>query len=156
MTLVLLMKPSSLGDIVHSLPLATALSHRGMDVHFAARREYRELLELCPAISKILDFPSRVTDAFPFLKILRHQEYDSVIDLQGLFRSAVATACARTARRIGLPDSREGSIFFYDETVTYPDGIQHAIDRYLSVLNKMESPNAPERPDQNQIDYGSV
>lgn len=132
---VLIVKPSSLGDIVHSLPVAAALAKRGAEVHFAARREYRPILEMCPAVSHIVDFPARFVEALDFLKDLRSKDYDSVIDLQGLLRSALATACARTPRRIGLPDSREGSIFFYDEIVSYPAGVRHSVDRYMSVLN---------------------
>ena len=50
MTRVLIVKPSSLGDIVHSLPVAVELARAGQEVHFAVRREYRELLEMCPAV----------------------------------------------------------------------------------------------------------
>ncbi len=135
MSRVLIVKPSSLGDIVHSLPVAVALARQGVDVHFAARREYRELLEICPSVSRVLNFPGRFSDVPSFIRELRATPYDAVIDLQGLLRSALATSCARTARRIGLPDSREGSIFFYSEVVAYPAGARHAIDRYLSVLD---------------------
>lgn len=153
---VLLVKPSSLGDIVHALPVAVELSRRGMEVHFAARREYRELLEMCPAVSKILDFPGHVGDAIPFLKELRMHAYDRVIDLQGLLRSALATACARTSRRLGLPDSREGSAFFYNECVDYPVGTQHAVDRYLSVLNRIPCPDERIQavPGMESVDFG--
>src|SRR3990167_5481286 len=131
---VLIVKPSSLGDIVHSLPVAAALAQSGAEVHFAARREYRDLLSICPAVRRILEFPGRLAGAAAFLGDLRRESYDAVVDLQGLLRSALATACARTPRRIGLPDAREGSVFFYDGVVSYPNGVRHAVDRYLSVL----------------------
>lgn len=157
MTRVLIVKPSSLGDIVHSLPVAVSLARRGVEVHFAARREYRDLLEICPSVSRILDFPGRLGDVPSFIKELRSDAYDAVVDLQGLLRSALATACSRTTRRIGLPDSREGSIFFYSEIVTYPDGTRHAVDRYLSVLDYVPS-NSPSQPSpprgEGAIDFG--
>jgi len=149
----LIIKPSSLGDIVHALPVASVLTERGFEVHFAARREYRPFLELCPALAEILDFPSRVGESVRFLSSLRRCEYDCVIDLQGLFRSALAGAFSRSRRRLGLPDSREGSLFFYDEIVTYPLGVRHAVDRYRCVLPRLfdgyplDVPDVPPAPD---------
>lgn len=147
---ILIIKPSSLGDIIHALPVVTALAKTGAEVHFAARRQYWEILDMCPSICRIVDFPGRFSNALAFLMELRKLRYDAVIDLQGLLRSALATACARTSRRIGLPDSREGSVFFYDETVAYPAGVEHAVERYLSVLSRF-SDQPP-----SDIDYGLV
>lgn len=133
---VLILKPSSFGDIVHSLPVVSTLAKQNVEVHFSVRREYREFVEMCPAVARIIDFPKRLSEVPGFLGEVRRCEYDAVIDLQGLFRSGLAAALARTRLRIGLPDSREGSIFFYDESAKYPEGTRHAVDRYLAVLKR--------------------
>lgn len=133
----LIIKPSSLGDIVHSIPVAHALAKSGYEVHFAARRAYRPLVEMCPSVARVLDFPSAWGEAGSFLGHLRESEYDAAIDLQGLIRSALATRLSRAKFRLGLPDSREGSGFFYDAVADYPAGTCHAVDRYWSVLKRM-------------------
>ncbi|MBI4179782.1 glycosyltransferase family 9 protein [bacterium] len=133
----LILKPSSLGDIVHSLPVAAALASDGFEVHFSSRREYRPLLEMSPSVFTVLDFPSAWTDVPHFVRDLRARDYDAVIDLQGLLRSGLAAAFARTDTRVGLPDSREGSMFFYNVVARYPEGTRHAVDRYWSVLSSL-------------------
>ncbi len=153
MSRVLIIKPSSLGDIIHSLPVCAALASRGHEVHFAARKEYHELLRMCRAVSRILDFPRHLSGIAPFLSDLRSRSYDSVLDLQGLFRSGLATALTRTSRRLGLPDAREGALFFYDEVAAYPPGIRHAIDRYWSALGLLDGASA-EIGLSSTIDYG--
>lgn len=141
---ILIVKPSSLGDIVHSLPVAAELSRRGYEVHFAARREYHGLLEMCPAVRRILAFPGNILEIPAFVAELRNDDYDRVIDLQGLLRSALAAAFARTSHRQGLPDAREGAVLFYDEISPYRKAEVHAVDRYRSVLGGLGEMGDPD------------
>ena len=97
---ILLIKPSSLGDIIHALPVLAGLRHRYPDAHIAwlAGSAYRELLEAQPALTEVIPFDRRrygrvgrslgVSIGFArFLGALRRRRFDLVIDLQGLFRS---------------------------------------------------------------------
>src|SRR5262249_39224927 len=69
-----------------------------------------------------------------FLATLRKENFDLVIDLQGLFRSGLMTAASGAARRVGLRTAGEGARFFYTDVVPVADFYaQHAVDRYWFV-----------------------
>ena len=74
---------------------------------------------------------------------MRAQRFDWVIDLQGLFRSAVFAWLARGKFLIGMDNQREGgregARGFYDVAVRSPKG-SHAVERYLSVLRELGVP----------------
>ncbi|GAB4249280.1 MAG: lipopolysaccharide heptosyltransferase I [Candidatus Methylacidiphilales bacterium] len=96
---------------------------------------YRPLLDSCPAIDRIIDFPrSRWSRQWPMAEMLawaRHlgaAHYDVVLDLQGLARSALITLATGAPRRIGLRSAREGARWACHEIVE--DSAKHAIDRY--------------------------
>jgi len=78
-----------------------------------------------------------------YLRKLRAQEFDMAIDLQGLLRSGFVTQGTAAPRRIGLSDAREGSRWFYNDTVTIPRDVIHAVDRYLQVIRHLGLPAEP-------------
>src|SRR5947209_2962974 len=121
---IALIKPSALGDIVHSLPVLTALRSRYPTAHitWVVNRGYEPLLRGHPDLDATLPFDrgtSRtglVNTAFNyarFLRQLRAQHFDLVIDLQGLLRSGLMAWASRAARRVGLSTAREGAAWFY-------------------------------------------
>jgi len=67
-----------------------------------------------------------------FMKKLREEEYDVVVDLQGLLRSGIITVATGSSLRVGFQEAREGSRFFYTHKVKGGKDI-HAVDRYLKV-----------------------
>ncbi len=67
-----------------------------------------------------------------FMKNLREEKYDIVIDLQGLLRSGIITVSTGASLRIGFQEAREGSRLFYTHKVKGGRDI-HAVDRYLKV-----------------------
>src|SRR5215470_12699520 len=88
---IALIKPSALGDIVHSLPVLTALRHRYPDAHIAwvANRGYAELLRGHPDLDDILPVDRGASKAGLFTAMrnygrffarLRQQRFDLVID----------------------------------------------------------------------------
>lgn len=80
-------------------------------------------------ISRAIDTVREVKGLF---KEIRGEGYDLVIDLQGLLRSGLITMASRATVRIGFEEAREGSRFFYTETV--PGGKDlHAVNRYLKI-----------------------
>ncbi|MBX7157105.1 MAG: glycosyltransferase family 9 protein [Verrucomicrobiae bacterium] len=135
---VLLIKPSSFGDVIHALPIATALArHPGVEaVDWVINREYASLLKNNPYVRKVIVFPRKewgIGTLRNFLSQLREDFYEWVIDLQGLLRSGLIAAAARGYRKIGMSDCREGAGFFYQEKAPITSG--HAIARYRQVLN---------------------
>ena len=100
---IALLKPSALGDIIHSLPVLTALRRRYPHAHitWVVNQTYSPLLQGHRDLDDILSFDRRASHRgwraaarswLSFLYELRGRRFDLVIDLQGLFRTAVMMA----------------------------------------------------------------
>ena len=138
------MKPSSLGDIIHSLPLLGALRGKYPEAHIAwlVNRELSAFLKENPLIDEIIEFerqewagPLRfMKKAGGFLKFvrgIRERHFDICMDLQGLFRSGILTGASGAPLRMGFRDAREFGWLFYNAKVIIPTRDLHAVDRYL-------------------------
>ena len=129
---ILIIKPSSLGDVVQALPAVNLIRRRFPDAHFSwlINDDLASLLKNCPIINERIEFRRRDYTHFPaLLRRLRRERFDIAIDLQGLLRSGIMAWATRAPRRVGLSDAREGARFFYNEIVNVPRA--HAVDRYL-------------------------
>src|SRR5437588_12663187 len=100
---IALVKPSALGDIVHSLPVLTALRIRYPDAYIAwiVNRSYEGLLRGHPDLDAVLPFDRGASQMGlfqaarsygRFFRGLSAEQFDLVIDLQGLLRSGLITA----------------------------------------------------------------
>lgn len=144
---ILIVKPSALGDVIQALPVATGLKHHWPQARldWIVNDTYEELLAGHPAIDQLWLYrrrrwtsPMRIPEMWRWARELRRQNYDLVIDLQGLLRSGLMTLVTGAPRRIGLCSAREGSIHCYNEFVDdYPLA---AADRYLCVLSHLGVP----------------
>jgi lipopolysaccharide heptosyltransferase I len=146
---VALLKPSSLGDVVHSLPVLTALRRRYPQAHITwiVNRSYEPLLVGHPHLDATLAFDrgaarrgwwSATRTWWRFLRDLRHQSFDLLVDLQGLFRSGFMAAWSGAARRVGLSTAREGASWFYTDIVAVADfNAVHAVDRYWLIAEAL-------------------
>jgi heptosyltransferase I len=152
---IALIKPSALGDIVHSLPVLTALRGRYPEAHitWVVNRGYEPLLKGHPDLDATLPFDRKVSQAGwvkalqnhgRFFHQVRRQRFDLVIDLQGLLRSGLITAISGAARRVGLSTAREGASWFYTDVVPVADfGALHAVDRYWLVAEALGAGGGP-------------
>jgi heptosyltransferase-1 len=138
---VLVVKPSSLGDIVHTLPAVhfLKLSFPRARISWIVNTEWAPLLEENADLDAIIPFPRKeFRGPVGLLKFLRWcrglsgLEPDLVLDFQGLFRSAWISRSAKGRSVLGLSDSREGSQFWYDRRALVLSG-QHSVDRYLAL-----------------------
>jgi heptosyltransferase I len=140
----LIVKPSSLGDIVHTLP-AVAVIHRAfpdLKLRWVANPEWLPLLEGSPMLSQVIPFPRKsfrgiglLTCGPRWASALRRMEREMpevVLDFQGLLRSAVMSRARGSRPILGLSDAREGAPWFYDFTVPV-NPWAHAVDRYLEL-----------------------
>lgn len=141
---ILIVKPSSLGDVVHALPTVARLRAKFPDAHITwlIGSGISSLLKNCPVINDHIEFHRRDSTKLPaLLARLRREHFDLVVDLQCLFRSGFMTRVTGAPRRIGLSDAREGARMFYNEIV--PVTREHAVDRYLRVAGHLGCPAAP-------------
>jgi lipopolysaccharide heptosyltransferase I len=152
---IALIKPSALGDIVHSLPVLTALRRRYPQAHISwvVNRAYEPLLQGHPDLNETLSFDRGMVRTgmlqagltyTRFLTGMRRQHFDLVIDLQGLLRSGLMTAATGATRRVGFDSAREGARWFYTDVIAGADrGRVHAVDRYWLVAEALGVGDAP-------------
>ncbi len=141
---ILVIKPSSLGDVVHALPTVNLIRQKFPDAYIAwlINRELSSLLKHCPLIDERIEFPRHDYAALPgLIKQLRAEHFDIVVDLQGLLRSGLLTFATGAPHRIGLADAREGARFFYNEAV--PVSRAHAVERYLLAAHHLGCATGP-------------
>jgi hypothetical protein len=123
---LLVIKPSSLGDIVHGLQVLAAwvAARAALEVTWVVRAEFAPLVELSSLVQRVIVFERRGGCAsWRRLWVeLRREPFDLVLDLQGLLRSGLMTAVARAPRKVGRPDAWEGARWFYDVVVARPEG----------------------------------
>jgi len=144
---ILIVKPSSLGDVVHSLPFLNAMKtcFPEAEIHWVIAKGLEGLLDGNPMIErlwiinkdswkKIDNAKNTVTEIKNLFKDLKKEKFDLVIDLQGLLRSGIITSATRAPVRIGFKEAREGSRFFYTHKVKGGKDI-HAVDRYLKIAS---------------------
>ena len=140
---ILIVKPSSFGDIVQSLPVASGLRRGKPDatIHWLVFDAYEPLLRGHPAIDKLVLLPKRFLRPGGWIRLrrwierLREEKYDLVLDLQGLFRSGLLTWLTGAPARLGLATAREGSTLFYTETILEPP--PPAQEKYLEFLRHL-------------------
>ncbi len=84
--------------------------------------------------------PLHWNEAIASIFAARSHQFDLVIDLQGLLRSAAFAWLANGDHTIGVDDPREGAHCFYDEFVPRPSFGTHAVDWYLEVLRRLRVP----------------
>ena len=146
---ILIVKPSSLGDVVHSLPFLNAMKtcFPKAQIHWVIAKGLEGLLEGHPMIDELIiikkDLWKNISRTGRTLKEirdlfrqLRHEKYDIVVDLQGLLRSGLITLATHAPLRIGFSEAREGSRFFYTKKVKAGRDI-HAVDRYMKVSEEL-------------------
>ena len=134
---ILIVKLSSLGDVFHALPAVHCLKvGLGVEVDWVIQSEYTELVRCFPDVAGVIAFPRHryLRQGLPFIRALRSHEYDLVIDLQGLLKSAITARMARRTRVIGPSFCREGASLFYDAVAGRLDKNRHAVEENLDIV----------------------
>src|SRR5947209_17271474 len=124
MTELLIIKPSSLGDIVHGLQVATSLKEQREDlrISWVVREIFAPIVRACEAVDQVYVF-ERSGGAKGFIRLtkeLRKTKFDYVFDMQGLLRTGLITSRALAKHKVGRSDAREWSGVFYNEKVPLP------------------------------------
>lgn len=145
---ILIVKPSSLGDVVHTLPAVALIKHRWPEarLQWLINPEWAPLLEGNPYVDEVIPFPRRefrgvrgLLRAMPWARQLRERvQADLVLDFQCLLRSALVSKLCRSpaGQIVGLSDAREGARSFYDKVVDVR-GREHAVARYLALVETL-------------------
>ncbi len=121
---MLIIKPSALRDIVHGLQVAASIKAQRPEwrISWIVRDIFSPLVRSCAAVDQVYVF-RRNEGARGFVQMMREvrkQNFDLVLDFQGLLRTGLMTKWARGKRKVGRRDAREGAGLFYDEKVALP------------------------------------
>lgn len=162
---ILILKPSSLGDVVHALPVLRLLKLHlpQSEIFWWLENSLVPLLADDPDLAGIFSFqrkswsaPRHWPQLIAVIRAMRRERFDWAIDLQGLARSGLFTWLSNAGLTIGLDNvregAREGARLYYDVLTHRSAPGTHAVDRYLAVLPQLGVPVhqkfqwLPERP----------
>ncbi|MGH9406240.1 MAG: lipopolysaccharide heptosyltransferase I [Terriglobia bacterium] len=148
----LVIRLSSIGDIVHALPAVSALSEArpGAQITWAVESRYSVLLDGNPSVYRVLKIDTlgwrkrwrsanTLREVISFVRDLRRDRYDAVIDFQGLLKTGVLAALSRSPRRIGYAKWRHrelGAGLFYSEEIPLRD-TGHVIEESLALVKAL-------------------
>jgi lipopolysaccharide heptosyltransferase I len=133
----LLLRLSSLGDVIHTIPAAAALrdTFPGAQIDWVIDPKYTRLLEANPAIDEVISLDRKsVGDIVSTVHQLRAAHYSCAIDFQSLYKSALLSFASGAPRRIGFERAyaREGlASLFYTDRMS-PQGA-HKVDHNLAL-----------------------
>lgn len=140
MTTALLIKMSSLGDVIHALPAVTDAALAGVTFDWVVEEAFAPIAALHPAVRNVIpiawrrwrhDLRASQIEMRDFRNRLRGERYDVILDSQGLAKSWVVSRFADGELRAGFTadSARERlSSLLVDKVIHVPKGL-HAIDR---------------------------
>ena len=153
---VALVKLSAIGDVVHALPVATALRarHAGARLTWIVERREAAVLRGHPAHDEVVEVDTRgwrrargptaaraaVAEKRALRARLRAGRFDVAVDLQGLLKSGVITGATGAPLRLGFATRRlrePVSALFTNRRVMPPPRARHVVEQYLALLEPL-------------------
>ena len=147
---VLVVKTSSMGDVIHTLPALTDAQKAIPDIQFdwVVEENFAEIPHWHTAVNRVIPVAIRRwrkhlfsaqtwREWQQFHSELKAEKYDAVIDAQGLIKSAVLVTKLAQGVKYGYDkhSAREGlSSLFYDKTFDIPYQ-QHAVERIRTLFS---------------------
>ena len=137
----LVVRLSSIGDVVHTLPALAALRRHGYEAGWLVEPPALPLLAENPFVDQVVVSPRvrhfRGREALAAARALRGRRYDVALDFQGLWKSAAWARVAGARRVVGFERHwrREpASVLLVRERVMPPPAVPHVIDKNLALL----------------------
>jgi heptosyltransferase I len=158
---ILILKQSSLGDVIHTLPVAHAIKRCNPEctIGWVVQKPFKGLLECDPAVDNVfpIEIPSTsdphagkfaffkaVMATIKYLRRLRKQflynPYDVVLDLHASIRSAMIGLTSPGGYRVGFKDAREFNPLFQHHKIIVPETAVHAVDKNLLFCEYLKCP----------------
>lgn len=130
---ILIIKPSSLGDILHALQVVETIRRRmgreNVEITWIVRDIFEPIVAATETVQRTIVYHRKegIAGVWRLGMRLRKEKFDLVIDMQGLARSGFWTLCANAPRKLGRGDAREGARFCAKELTAAPAaGFKHA------------------------------
>jgi len=155
----LIVRLSSLGDLVHTIPAVAALraTFPAAQIDWVVDRRWWPLIELVTCIDRAIPLGRSARDLFALVARLRREHYTCALDLQGRYRSAVLGWLSGAPRRIGraAEATREpGAALFYTDRMV-PTG-RHIVDMTIDLAVRAGAEPQPEPQFPLRIPPGAV
>ncbi len=144
----LIIRLSSLGDIIHTLPAFASLRENfpGAHITWLVEEKGHEILELVPGIDRVVTADLKQVRLFSFrffkrffsLKNLISRRNQTALDFQGLMKSGVYAGISRARKRFGFHPrnlKESGARLFYTRTLDQLPAFMHIIDKNLKLLS---------------------
>ena len=135
---ILIVKPSSFGDIIQASPILQAIKSKWKDslTDWLVFKQWKQVVELFPNVNNIKcwDRKGGIKAFFEILKECNKENYDLVIDLQGLLRTAIFCKLLKAKQKIGVSGMKELSWLFLKEPYKR-DKNENAVIRNLNSLS---------------------
>jgi lipopolysaccharide heptosyltransferase I len=156
---LLIVRLSSLGDVIHALPIASNARRAGAEVSWVVEAAYRELLDADRDVSRVLVAdtkgwrrrplsPRTFSELASLRRELRAIAPDVTIDAQGLWKSAViARSAGAPVVGFGAADRREPTSALLGHRPVRPRRGSHVVDQNLSLLEAAGIPVTDRPPD---------
>src|SRR5450830_1206836 len=147
---ILIVKTSSMGDVIHCLPILADILVNFPDagIDWVIEESFAEILSLSPHIHQVIPvavrrwrkhlFRKKTWDEISaFKKQIRAQHYDVILDMQSLFKSALLSTLAKGSRHgQNYKSTREPlAALFYHKTHFVPRN-QHAVEQNRALAAK--------------------
>ena len=135
---ILIVRLSSMGDVIHTLPAAASLQHSmpGGRVTWLVRPRWAPLLEGNPYLDEIVPVERSLAASFTEARRLRARHFDLAVDFQGLIQSAALAAFIKPQRLVGFDRKRvrerPAALFYSAEIETHA---VHAVERNLELAS---------------------
>jgi heptosyltransferase-1 len=134
---ILVVRLSSMGDVIHALPAVASLKHSFPHSHvtWVIRTRWMPLLEGNPFVDEVIPFDRTFNGIIATRRKFREHRFDLAIDFQGLIQSALVAAFARPDRIAGFHRSQvreKTATLFYSTCVEAH--AQHVVDRNLELV----------------------
>ena len=141
----LIIKPSSLGDVIHAFPAVSLLAQYrpNAKIDWVVVPAFEPIVRMHPNVDRVIPFPRKELGkiktfpgaALKFARMIRKERYTAVIDLQGLLRSGLITWLARTRIVIGPQKPKEKiTRWFYDKKIDSGNETLHAVRKNYRLM----------------------
>jgi len=154
----LVIRLSAIGDVVRTMPAVKGLRERYPRAHIAWLVEDKssDILVDCPYLDRLIVFPrrqlvgksgsrmsmrTRARLLTRFVRELRRERFDTVLDFHGLFKSGLLGLLSGAKERIGLHRryTRELNFLFVNRTVILPGKRINRFERNMSLVELLDA-----------------
>ena len=137
---ILILRLSSFGDIIHTLPISTLIKNLfpNAEIHWLVKEEWADLLENHQDINCIHKLSNSFFDYLKTIKDLRKQKFDLILEMQSLLKTSILAYLIGAKQIVGLDPARESlAKYFWTErikTIDILDDKLHIIERNCQIL----------------------